>query len=134
MKKLFLLLLFLLGATSAQARTFWVATNGSNGNACTDTPTPQTTGAKQTIVAGLACLAAGDTLYIRAGSYNEHIDNATSNIPGGSSWATATIIAGYTGETVEIKPSSGAGPISLQHSSKLSGQLNEWIIWQDLIL
>ncbi len=122
----FILLLF---SASAEATDYYVATTGSNGN-------PGTLASpKLTITAGLALLSAGDTLYIRGGTYDERLSNVTSNIPGGSSWSTATTIAGYPGETVIIKPTAqnSTNLLDMRRPSQLSGQVNEWIIWQDLI-
>ena len=48
-------------------------------------------------------LSSGDTLYIRGGWYNEGIGvNGVTNLPSGTSWSTATVIAGYPGETVQL--------------------------------
>jgi len=57
---------------------------------------------------GLACLGSGDTLQIRAGTYNQALDNlsGSSSIPsGGGSFASATRIMAYPGETVWLAPS-----------------------------
>ncbi|MEZ4270181.1 MAG: right-handed parallel beta-helix repeat-containing protein [Myxococcota bacterium] len=44
-------------------------------------------------------LAAGDILYIKAGTYNENLDNV---IPSGTSWANATTIAAYQNDVVTV--------------------------------
>jgi hypothetical protein len=93
----------LLSAAATQAATYWVHPSGSNANPCTNTTTPQTTGAKQTVAAGLGCLSGGDTLYIRstgATVYQESIQG--HQIPGGSSGAP-TLIAGYQKENPVLR-------------------------------
>ena len=64
MKKLFFFLtvLFLLTATQVDAATYWVSKAGNDSNGCTDTASPLTTTAKQTIDAGLGCMTGGDTI------------------------------------------------------------------------
>jgi parallel beta-helix repeat protein len=86
------------------AATYYVdITNGADGVSCS---TAQTIGTpKQHIMGasgGLACLSAGDTLLIRAGTYAEAIDSGSQTIPTGTSWANAPLIAAYPGETVQI--------------------------------
>lgn len=55
-------------AAHANAATYYVATNGSDGN-------PGTEAAPfQTLARGSKALAAGDTLYIKAGTYNESLN------------------------------------------------------------
>jgi hypothetical protein len=52
-----------------------VSTQGSDSNSCTNTSTPQTTGAKRTINAGRLCLTSpGDVLNIRGGFYQEEVN------------------------------------------------------------
>jgi hypothetical protein len=101
---------------TAEAATYWVSTSGSDNNNCLDTTTPQTTGAKRTINAGIACAAAaGDTLYIRGGTYSEPLDDQTAWGSGTS--ARPITIAAYTGEsvTMRLQPrSAGVGITSFQ--------------------
>jgi Concanavalin A-like lectin/glucanases superfamily/Right handed beta helix region len=68
MRRLVLVLL-LLTALPLQAATYHVAKSGTDAVSCptaTSVSTP-----KLTIAAGMACMAPGDTLYIRSGSYTE---------------------------------------------------------------
>jgi hypothetical protein len=93
------LLLPHLSIAVASAATYYVATTGNNANSCpaaTNTATP-----KRSIAAGIACMSAGDTLYIRGGTYAEFI----RSVPSGSSYANAPVIAAYPGETVTLAPS-----------------------------
>src|SRR5207247_7280340 len=70
-------LVFLCCPLVVHATTYYVSTSGNNANSCT--PTAQTcassscTTAKLTISGssgGMSCLSAGDTLYIRGGTYS----------------------------------------------------------------
>ncbi|HWW88482.1 MAG TPA: right-handed parallel beta-helix repeat-containing protein [Vicinamibacterales bacterium] len=70
-----------------------------------------------TIAAGLQCLAAGETLLIRGGTYDESI----SAVPSGTSWDNKTRVAAYPGETVWLKP------LSLATSAGGNG----FVLWLD---
>jgi hypothetical protein len=81
------------GGGGGQPGIYYVdAVNGSNSNDGTTAAT-----AKATINAGVGLLAAGDTLIVRAGTYNERLNNNT--IPSGSGVSTPTTIKAYTGES-----------------------------------
>src|SRR5215813_8626634 len=79
MKKLLLVLFFTMFPVLAHAATYYVAMTGSNSNSCSSAQTQTTP--KLTISAGISCLASGDTLIVKAGTYNETIDDT---IPNGS--------------------------------------------------
>lgn len=69
-----------------------------------------------TITFGLAHLAAGDTLFIRGGTYVENISvpasaNGSSAGASGSSWPNATTVSAYLSETVWVRPSSGVSAV-----------------------
>jgi Right handed beta helix region len=64
--------------------------------------------AKLTIAAGLGCMAGGDTLVIRAGTYAEFI-NGNQIVSGKGSWDTATTIKAAPGEIVTLRPTTGGG-------------------------
>jgi parallel beta-helix repeat protein len=83
---------------SAQAATYYVAKTGNDNSSCSQAQTAS--GAKQTFAGGLSCLNAGDTLYVRQGTYNESLVN---NVPSGTSWSNKVRIANYPGETVWLK-------------------------------
>ena len=88
--------LLLWGAT-AWGATYYVSPSGSDGNAGSEGQP------FRTVARGLQSLASGDTLYLRGGNYGEEINPTVGGIPnGGGSWATATTIAGYPGETAQI--------------------------------
>ena len=102
--------------SSSGAATYYVAeTGGDDTRSCATAQTHTT--ARKTVNKGIECLASGDTLEIKGGTYEEYIHNTTSPcstckfIPSGTSWATATTITNYNGETVRLKPAvlGGAG-------------------------
>lgn len=68
--------------------------SGSEGNAYT------------TINSALTGEAAGDTINVRSGTYNETMNDVIAS--GGGSWATATTVKAYASETVTIRPTCGA--------------------------
>src|SRR5215475_1054797 len=73
----------------ATAATYYVATTGSDAN-----PGSQSQPFR-TIDKGVQALHAGDTLYLRGGTYtNQSIGYwGPTPVPNGTSWATATTIA-----------------------------------------
>src|SRR5262252_8168098 len=85
-----LLLLVEPGATT----TYYVATTGSDSNPGTQTA-PFASMAR-----GITVLHAGDTLYVRAGTYPGYDINRP--FPSGTSWSQAITVAGYPGETVVV--------------------------------
>jgi parallel beta-helix repeat protein len=81
---------------TARASTYYVARTGNNANA------GSSSAPFQTIAKGLSVLRAGDTLYIRGGSYSESINSNSQTIPTGSSWSNAPVISAYGSEEVVI--------------------------------
>jgi parallel beta-helix repeat protein len=65
------------------------------------------------IKAALGCLGAGDTLYLRGGTYSEEM---WDTIPSGTSWDNPVIVAAYPGERVVLKPTQGARVITFNGS------------------
>ena len=80
-----------LSSPAATAATYYVATTGSDAN-----PGSQ---AKpfQTLNKGVSLLQAGDTLYIRGGTYTPGTfgQHGTGTMPSGTSWTNAITIAAY---------------------------------------
>ena len=99
-------------AGTASAATYYVATTGTNAT-CVAAQTITTPA--QTIAFGVGCLSAGDTLYIRTGTYAERIDPNDYTIPSGASWVAPITIAGYPNETVTI-----SGGVNIQDNLNLS--------------
>ena len=92
---------------AATAATYYTATDGSDSN-----PGSQSQPFR-TINKGLSVLASGDTLYLRGGTYDEAIRPTVGTIPNGTSWDSATIIAGYPGETVTLAPTACCNVVQL---------------------
>lgn len=94
----FCALFFFIGAIAVHAATYYVSTTGNDSNPGTQSQP------FQTLAKGVSPLNAGDTLYIRGGTYNQPI-----NVGGKSGTAGNYItIAGYPGETVIIRTSNFA--------------------------
>jgi parallel beta-helix repeat protein len=110
MKRLGLLVLtgYTASAGVAHAATYYVSKSGNDNSSCTQAQSTSTP--KLTIREGLKCLRAGDTLFVRAGTYAENINN---NIPSGTSLSSMVRVANYKGETVWLKPTSGTWPFFL---------------------
>lgn len=91
---------------------YFVSTSGLDSRTCmqaTNISTP-----KLTITSGAACLVAGDTLYVRGGTYVEALSNPTTT--SGTSWSNVVRIAAYPGETPIVRP-SGAPDYALLMST-----------------
>jgi parallel beta-helix repeat protein len=99
-------LMILVFAGSADCAIYYVSPTGSDSRTCAeaqDIGTP-----RLTANAACECLSAGDTLYLREGTYEESIRGSTSfPIPSGTSWSDATTIASYPGETATLRPPQG---------------------------
>jgi hypothetical protein len=124
--------LLLLLVSVAQAATYYV--DHQCGNVSTYVPaTRACTGgvsvlSRTTVSAGVALAGAGDTVYIRAGTYLE----AVTNIPGGSSWSAPVTVARYQSESVTLRPGSGtfsilAFPLTTQHYIIVDGLILDGI-------
>jgi parallel beta-helix repeat protein len=92
---------FFIGAVTVQAATYYVAKTGNDANGCATAQNIATP--KLTINAGIACLTtAGDTIYIRAGTYVENIQ--ADNLPASGTASARITIARYQNETVTMAP------------------------------
>jgi parallel beta-helix repeat protein len=106
MVALVIIMVLCLTESSVEAATYYIATTGSDSNSCVNaqmigTPKQHFTGGS----GAFACLSAGDTLSVRAGTYAENvIDPALAD---GTSWIVKTRVAAYNGETVWLAPTSG---------------------------
>jgi parallel beta-helix repeat protein len=108
------------GVLSSQAATYYVAPNGNDANPGT------LTHPFGTLNQATRTLEPGDTLYVRAGTYVESLINS---IPGGLSWSMPVTVAAYPGETVTVKPGSGATRVV-----EINGEDRQYIIIDGLIL
>jgi hypothetical protein len=102
---LILLLSSLLGQQGAEAVTYYVATTGNDAGGDGSLGNPW-----QTVPKGIRSLHAGDTLFIRGGTYtigavygNSASDTYGCNPNCPTSWGTATKIMNYPGEAVVIR-------------------------------
>lgn len=105
MRHVCLLVVWLTLALPVHAATYYVDdTGGDNGRSCATASVITTP--KATVVNGITCLSAGDTLFVRAGTYDEGISTSAS----GTSWTNKVRIAAYPGsapyEAVWLTPLS----------------------------
>ena len=100
----------------AAGNTYYVATNGNDGNPCTQSSPCKT------INHGITKLSSGDTLIIRGGTYAEWICGSCGGgrIPSGSSWNNVTTLKGAPGETVILKPTSFDQVLAFDSESYIS--------------
>lgn len=97
MKTFFRTLLFLVALhTPAWANTYYVSKTGLDAHACSTTDSAGTN--RLTITQGAACLSAGDTLAVHAGTYTEGLNDI---LPSGSAGNPTKLIA-VSGETVTV--------------------------------
>jgi hypothetical protein len=80
-------------------------------------------------------MSAGDTLYIRGGTYAEALNSfAGTNFPAGTSWSNPVTIAGYPGETVTIRPSSGDHVMDIYDGGSYTDtSYRQYIIFDNLV-
>lgn len=84
----------------------------------------------RTLRHAVAQLRAGDTLYVRGGTYtseDDTIDSELGVVPSGTSWSKAITIAGYPSEVVTILPPDRQG-------IRLTTSAPHYLIFQDLII
>lgn len=103
-------------ATPLQAAISYVATTGSDNRSCGAAQTISTP--KRTIGNAITCLSAGDTLFIRGGTYEESLE--LFGWPGGTqgtSWETAITISAYQSEPVAIRPAANTDFVMVMRGS-----------------
>src|SRR5438132_964238 len=103
MKKLLLVLCLTMVPGLAHSATYYVAKTGSDSNGCQNAQS--SSAARLTINAGAACLSAGDTLLVKAGTYGEGLNAA---IPNGTSGNPVTVKAN-PGDVVVLQPTATVG-------------------------
>lgn len=123
---LWILFNLIIGAFTAEAATYYVATTGNDAYVCTTAQTITTP--KRTIKSGITCLKPGDTLYIRAGTYTEQIDLQGPNKTGTAGYYIT--IAGYPGEKPTVRYSDGPNGYGVIKAWGNRG----WLIFDNLIL
>jgi parallel beta-helix repeat protein len=139
------LLWLVLTAVPATATTYYASAGGhgdtpSDSNPCAAGPNSAQNLAtpKATINAGIVCLSAGDTLYIRGGTYAETLNSFDGTMfPSGTSWSNPVTIAGYPGETVIVKPNAPTAGVSLvaiyDGGSYTDSSYRQYIIFDSLV-
>ena len=92
-----LLIGILFNGQVVEAGTYYVATTGSDASSGT------VGNPFRTIAKGLSIMKAGDTLYLRSGTYGEYIrDWGGGVVPSGTSYTDAPVIRGYPGEVATL--------------------------------
>ena len=91
--------LLLVPSGVASAADYYVSNSGTDGRSCAQARSIGTP--KQSIISGINCLSAGDTLMVRGGTYPE----AIVGMPSGTSWGNVVRVQAYNGETVWMNPS-----------------------------
>jgi len=81
---------------------YYVAPNGSDDRSCEEALDPTTP--RKTIESGASCLLPGETVLVRAGTYDEIIGENLQ--VSGTSWEKKIRIAAYPDETVWLKPTA----------------------------
>jgi Right handed beta helix region len=131
------LLIVLLWIALGEAATYYVSPTGSESASCAQAQHSQTP--RRTINSGIACLAAGDTLVIGAGTYDElladyagerHATGATVRIPSGTSWTQPVTLRGERPGAVTITSSV----TNHNCGSMVCLQGVQYVIFADLIL
>lgn len=105
MKRILLAILFLLGARSASAATYYISPTGgspagSDARNCTVAQTASTP--KATFASAITCMTGADTLLVYEGTY----DAALGTFPSGTSWTNKARIANVPGNNVLVRPSA----------------------------
>ncbi len=96
----FAVFFFTFLSNAVHATTYYVSTTGNNSNPGTSSQP------FRTIEKGVRSISAGDTLYVKSGTYSESIRHWQVPIPNGTSWNNPIMIAANPGDTVIIKPLS----------------------------
>lgn len=123
---------------SGSGNTYFVSTSGSDANSCTLAKDTDQTHQKRHIGEGVACLSAGDILYIHTGTYTssaDTIDTIAGTVASGTDFGSGAVtIGGFPGETVTLQQPDGV-PSMRFASLGVNGAINvKYIIVQDLIV
>jgi Concanavalin A-like lectin/glucanases superfamily len=96
MKRIFLAVVFLSCAVAAQGATFWVSPSGSTSSCVQSATAPSLAASSNSLSNSIGCLAPGDTLNMRAGTYS--CSNCIGGMSGGSGEGSRKTIQGYPGD------------------------------------
>ena len=92
------LVLAMLIPSTGYANTYYVSKTGNDSNPGTEASS------FKSIKHGVSQLSAGDTLYVKAGTYGERFHSWETPIPNGTSWKNPVTVAAYPGHKVTITP------------------------------
>ena len=107
-----LLAFFLTCSIPSYGEIYYVSTTGSDAHTCRQSQSLAM--AKKTISAGVSCLTAGDTLYVKGGTYNERLILDRS----GDAQEGYITIGNVPGET-PVLDGAGLGNGDMIHGTKL---------------
>jgi parallel beta-helix repeat protein len=103
------------GGSPGQATTYYVdKIGGLDANSCAQAMNQLSP--KQTITSGISCLSAGDTLIVKAGTYDESFDDPFANT--GTSWVNKITVKAEVPRSVIIKAMSGDYVMTFQAASQ----------------
>ena len=111
-------------------RVFYVSPSGNDAN------DGSISGPWGTLRHAVAQLRAGDTLYLRGGTYRgpiateNEIDTEQGPVPSGTSWSNPITIAGYQGETAVIQPPASGNAFGI----RLKSSAPSYLIFQDFVI
>jgi len=112
-------------SAAAGVRTLYVSVSGDDKNS------GSMAAPWQTLRYAVSQLQAGDTLFVRGGTYTgaaNVIDSQTATVRHGTSWSNAITIAGQPGEVATIVPPQGLGGIMLATGGP------SYLVFQDLVI
>ncbi|HMG36659.1 MAG TPA: right-handed parallel beta-helix repeat-containing protein [Blastocatellia bacterium] len=124
------IVLAMIGVEASAQTTYYVSKDGDDSNPCTEAlPCLK-------INNGISKLSAGDTLLVKGGTYKETLDctnfpSKNSCIPGGTSWASPTIVRGFPGETVKLRPKAKQNGLRAVH---ITGENSQYIVLDNLVI
>ncbi len=99
-----LILLLASARGHSTATTYYVAPSPTGSDARSCATAQVITTPKATVSSGATCLSPDDTLLVRAGTYDDWLNNTDI---AGTSWSHKIRIAAYPGDTVTMRPSLG---------------------------
>ena len=124
----------------AAGNTYYVATDGSDGNTCAQAKVPATPFATMRRILNTSnpcSVTGGDTIEVRASVpggmaiYTDQFDcnaDVSQCIPGGSSWSSPLILKARPGDIIIIKPNSGNRVFSFDNANQQYIEISGFII------
>lgn len=109
-----------LSAELIHAATYYVATNGSDTNTCSQARSQSVP--KRTMNGGIGCLSTGDTLEVKAGTYAAPSHGVEP--PSGTSWDNPTTVKRFGSDVVTLQGTIGFG----------NSGAKQYIVWDGFII